>query len=249
MTKPAKGLISRRSALPLWHQLREILEERIRSGDWPPGAHLPAELELQQSYGLSRTTVRQALRELEIEGLVTRYRGRGTFVARPKLTHGPEARTSLSRSLLEQGLQPSWQLLSHGLSEAPEDVALRLSLARGVRAYSVRRLRCANETPIGHHTAFVAPQFATRIQEAALTSGGSLDYLSNESVVHSAHAGRLIDAIPAGELDVLLLGCEPGAPLLRIRRLLVATDGTPIEDLTAVYRGDRFQYRLGTVIK
>lgn len=244
-TKPAKSLISRRSPQPMWHQLKELLVARIQSGEWRPGDLVPPELELQNAYKLSRTTVRQALRELELDGMVTRYRGRGTFVARPKLTHGPEPHDGLSRSLVEQGLRPSWNLLWHGFAAVPEDEAARLGVAPGSQVYCVRRLRLANDEPLGYHLAWVAPPFTDGIDETALEEGGSLDYLRREGRVHGAHAERILEAVPAGDTEVLLLGVEHGAPLFRIRRLLVASDGTPIESLSAWYRGDRFQYRVG----
>jgi GntR family transcriptional regulator len=111
--------------------------------------------------------------------------------------------------------------------------------------YCVRRLRCANDEPIGYHLAYVAPEAAEGIDEAALTTGGSLDYLRREGRIHGARAERILEAVPAGDTEMLLLGVEKGAPLLRIRRLLVAPDGRAVESLDAVYRGDRFQYRLG----
>ena len=60
--------IQRESPTPLYHQLKVLLSERIASGEWPPGHMLPTEEQLQEQYEISRTTVRQALKELEIEG-------------------------------------------------------------------------------------------------------------------------------------------------------------------------------------
>ena len=80
-----EAMLERSSPLPLYHQLKEILSTKIRRGEWKAGDLIPGEQELQSTYALSRTTARQALRELELDGVLTRHRGRGTFVARPKL--------------------------------------------------------------------------------------------------------------------------------------------------------------------
>ena len=91
--------IERGSPLPLYHQLKQVLLERITRGEFRPGVPLPGDHELVHSYRLSRTTVRQALRKLELTGVITRQRGRGTFLAGPKLRHGPGAGAILDEEL------------------------------------------------------------------------------------------------------------------------------------------------------
>ena len=83
--------VDRSSPLPLHYQLKQHLLEKIESGEWKPNDLIPSEQEMQTSFGLSRITVRQALSDLVYEGLLIRERGRGTFVAPPKMTHSPEA--------------------------------------------------------------------------------------------------------------------------------------------------------------
>ena len=82
--------IERESPIPLYYQLKQLLVERIKHNELQPGDIFPTEEQLQKKYQLSRTTVRQALKELEIEGLISRHRGRGTFVSRPKISHSSE---------------------------------------------------------------------------------------------------------------------------------------------------------------
>src|SRR5262245_44724335 len=73
--------------VPLYHQLRELLTEKIESGEWMPGHQLPGENQLTAEFGVSRFTVRQALGLLERQGVVERRHGKGSFVARPKYVH------------------------------------------------------------------------------------------------------------------------------------------------------------------
>src|SRR5690606_14843251 len=80
-------MLQRSSPVPLYQQLKLLLADRIQRGVWKPGELIPGEHELQAIHRLSRTTVRQALQELEREGYVTRHRGRGTFVAQPGAVH------------------------------------------------------------------------------------------------------------------------------------------------------------------
>ncbi len=236
--------IKRDSPIPLYFQLRSLLSERIVSGEWQPGDMLPTEEQLQEQYALSRTTVRQALKELEIEGLITRFRGRGTFVAKPKYSHSPEPHFSLTDMLLQQGATPGWRVLSSGTAPAPEDVAERLQVEPDTPLFFLQRLRLADGEPIGYHMAYVSPVVSTAVDDSKLAEGGSLHYLSGADLLKGSYADRVIEAIAASEHVAHLLQIDVGSPLLLIRRLVMAETGTPLEDLRAMYRGDRFQYHI-----
>src|SRR5207253_280318 len=79
-----RSTIDRRSPVPFYFQLKTLLERDIRSRYLLPGERLPSEPSLCRHFGVSRSTVRQALAELELDGLVHRERGRGTFVREPE---------------------------------------------------------------------------------------------------------------------------------------------------------------------
>ena len=83
----AGGQVDRASFVPMYYQLQELMKEQIESGAWPPGGLLPSEPELARTFGVSRAVVRQALAILEDDHQIVRIRGRGTFVAHPKMIH------------------------------------------------------------------------------------------------------------------------------------------------------------------
>lgn len=236
--------IERESPTPLYHQLKELLGSRIANGEWQPGDMLPTEEQLQEQYEVSRTTVRQALKVLELEGLISRQRGRGTFVSRPKLSHSAEPHFRLIDTLLQQGVQPGWQLLSAEWVPSSQEVAEQLQLDPGTPVFRLCRLRLANEEPIGYHVAFASPAVATAIDKQRLDSGGSLDYLRGNDALDGSHADRILEAIPAAEEAAAQLDVEIGAPMLQIRRQVFSRSGDLIEILCAVYRGDRLQYHV-----
>ncbi len=240
------GEVRRDSPLPLYHQLKLILVRRIERGEWRPGDLIPGEQDLQDMYKISRTTVRQALRELELEGLVTRYRGRGTFVARPKLSHGPRPGDNLVDFLRARGMTPGWRVLSVERVLAPDDVATALELPARATVTRIRRLRLADDQAIGYQEAHVAPLVKGPFLSETLTTGGSLDYLRAKGVIDRSHLERVLEAIPADPELSALLEVQLGAPLLRIRRVLYSADAKPIEVMEGTYRGDRFQYRVST---
>lgn len=236
--------LERESPIPLYYQLKQLLTARIASSEWQPGDMLPTEEQLGEQYDLSRTTIRQALRELELEGQISRHRGRGTFVSKPKLRHSPDPGFSLTAYLLQQGIQPGWRVLSFGWIPASQEVADKLSVAPGTSIYRLRRLRLANGEPIGYHIAHVVPSVAEFIEEKQLDQGGSLDYLRKSGRLNNAYANRSIESILASQETGKLLGVADGSPILMIKRRVFNESGEPVEDFLAMYRGDRFQYRV-----
>ena len=117
-------------------QLAEMLAELA------PGEALPAERALAESFSTSRTTVRQALGELTVEGRLVRLQGRGTFAALPKVAQ-PLQLTSYTEDMRRQGLTSRSRLLSVTHMRADEDLACRLDVRRGARVLRVERLRLA----------------------------------------------------------------------------------------------------------
>jgi len=236
--------IERESPIPLYYQLRQLLAERITTGEWQPGDMLPTEEQLQEQYGLSRTTVRQALKELEYEGLITRHRGRGTFVSQPKISHSPDPHFNLTAYLSEQGMRPGWRVISAGWVPTSAEVTERLAVAAGMQVYQLRRLRLANDEPIGYHIAHVIPALGKAVDNDRLNQGGSLDYLRATGQLDESYANRTIEAILASDDVARHLNIARGSPILMIRRRVFNPSGVAVEDMRALYRGDRFQYRV-----
>lgn len=237
-------VLDRESPIPLYFQLKQLLLEKIEQAEWRPGDLIPSEQELQDNYGLSRTTVRQTLSELVNEGRLDRQRGRGTFVTKPKFTHDPSNRLGATDYLRQQGIEPGWRLLDAAWIAPVEDVNEKLHLPAAAELFCIRRLRLANGEPIGYHIAYLPPLVAAQINQSALEEGGSLRYLRNVPQMHNSKAARTIEATAATKLEVEWLDMKPGDPVLQIERLLTAEDGTPLELLWASYRGDRFKYQV-----
>ncbi len=244
MTTRTRLVIDRQSPIPLHYQLRQYLLAKIESGEWQPGDLIPSELELQETYGISRTTVRQTLSELVFEGRLVRQRGRGTFVASDKFAHNPRNHQGLTYRLEEQGMKAGWRVLDERLVTAPAVVREALRLNGKVQVLRLRRLRLADAEPIGLHTAYLPESVAAQINRAALSEGESLRYLSHLPQMQGSRAHRTIEAVAATPADAKLLGVKPGSPILQIERVIVAAEGTPLEYLQARYRGDRFKYQI-----
>jgi GntR family transcriptional regulator len=230
-------MLQRSSPLPLYQQLTQLLAQRIERGDWKPGDLIPGEHELQELYQLSRTTVRQAVQDLERAGLVTRHRGRGTFVAEPRTTY----RVGVSESLLRQGIQPGWRVLVAEPRSATPVVAARLQISPGAPVFYSLRLRLADTCPIGQLEAHVPAGLTGELDLDLLAVGGSLDYLRARGLLRRSRTTRTLTAAAADALAAARLDITIGAPVLHILRLVNGADGRPVEDCCATYRGDRFR--------
>ncbi len=235
--------VDRSSPMPLYFQLKQLLLEKITSHAWKPGDLVASEQELQTSHQLSRTTVRQALTELVAEGRLVRQRGRGTFVAQPKFQRSPRHR-GISQFLTEQGHIPALKVVDAEFVTPPAVVREALQLIGEQRAYRIRRVRLADDLPIGILSTYIAESVMKQIDLEALSAGESLNYLSKLPQMRQTHIQRAIEAVPARDEEARLLKVRKGAPMLLIERTVSGVDGAPIEFMRAIYRGDRLKYQV-----
>jgi len=236
--------IDRSSPVPLYFQLKQLLLGKIQGGEWTPGTLIPSELELQETYSLSRTTVRQTLSELVNEGYLTRQRGRGTFITQPKIAYDPSRGIQINEYMDEYGVELGWRLLEQGWMNASQQVAEALQLRAGSRIFCLQRLRLAGQEVIGYHLAYTPERIAARVDASKLTVGDSLNYLNG--VIKDVRIARTLEATLAQDRDRKLLSVERGSPILQMDRLVIGSDDTVLEYLYARFRGDRFKYKITT---
>jgi GntR family transcriptional regulator len=204
-----------------------------------PGTMLPTERELADTYGTSRTTVRQALTELVGEGRLDRVQGRGTFVAEPKLVHLRQL-TSFSEDLGARDTRS--ELID--LTDEPADAAAaaHLELPLGAIVQRIERVRWVGEEPLAHETARLPAEIA--VTAAELAEHGSL-YRTLRERRHLTIAGAddEVETALATPEEAALLGTEVGQPLLVVHRTAWDERGRIVEWTRSVFRGDRFRFQ------
>src|SRR2546423_106504 len=128
--------IYRNSPLPRYYQLKEIMRERVRAGEWHPGDLIPSERELGEKYGISRMTARQAITDLVNEGLFYREQGKGTFVSQHKITQQLIRLTGFTEDIRARGQRPSTKVISAamqaGLAGSEEAQLLKIPVGSPV---------------------------------------------------------------------------------------------------------------------
>lgn len=239
-----KGLAKpdRRRGMPLWHQAEQALRAMIESGEWPTGSQIPNEDKLSAMLGISRITVRHALRNLEEAGLLRREHGRGTFVRSATLVAGARGLTSFTQEMATLGLVVGTKVLEAELIPAPAEIADALDLPLGETLVKLRRLRLGNNLPIGIQTAHLpAGRVPGLIEEAAgITSLYETLRSRYDIAPVEAHEVYRVGRVTAE--DAALIGQPAGTPAFTVER--VAYDaGGPFEFTLSTMRADRYEIR------
>ncbi len=228
------------SPVPLYSQLKEVLRARILDGTYPVEVRMPSESELGATFGVSRITVRQALGDLQKEGLIFKIHGKGTFVAKPKAFQNVSTLQGLAESMTQMGYEVINRLHSVKHLPASSRVAERLQLEEGAPVTEIKRVRLVNREPIS----LEIEHLGLRLEKADLVTRDIFLILENDCAIALGHADLAIDAILADADLTRALQVEEGAPIMRIERLTHDAAGTPLDFEYLYYRGDAFQYRL-----
>src|SRR5690606_4704378 len=156
------------SSVPLYGQLKELLRERILDGTYPPLSRMPSENELGRAFGVSRITVRQALGDLQKEGLIFKIHGKGTFVAKPKAFQNVSTLQGLAESMSQMGHEVINRL--HGLRHLAASArgAARLGLEEGAPVTEVMRVRLVNREPVSLEVTYVPRAIGEKLEKADL---------------------------------------------------------------------------------
>jgi GntR family transcriptional regulator len=230
-------------AEPLYARIRHALRAEILEGQLAPGGRLPSESELGERFGASRITVRQALAELQREGLIYTLHGKGSFVARPKAFQNVTALRGFAEQMGEMGYEVLNQLVSLEDKTADAHLAATLRLSPGDAVTEIRRVRLLNREPVSLEVTWVPQALGRRLAQADLVTRDIFLILENDCGVALGHADLTIDAVQADEASAQALRVAVGAPLLRIERLTHDSQGRPVDYEFLYFRGDTFQYR------
>ncbi|MCL6549866.1 MAG: GntR family transcriptional regulator [Acidothermus cellulolyticus] len=207
----------------------------------PAGSPVPPERTLSAQFGTSRTTVRQALQELVLEGRLERIQGKGTFVAKPKVAQLLQL-TSYTEDMRAQGLEPTSRLLDVGYIPADEVLADRLAVRPRTRVLRIERLRLANGEPMAIEVTHLPAQRFPGLRRQLTKYASLYTALAERYGVHLLEAEETIETVPAPPREAHLLGTDVGLPLLLLSRHSLDEEGRPVEFVRSFYRGDRYKF-------
>ncbi|MEA2418874.1 MAG: GntR family transcriptional regulator, N-acetylglucosamine utilization regulator [Thermoleophilaceae bacterium] len=250
---PALGGLSvrRDSAIPYYEQLKQVLVSQLASGEYQPGDSLPSEHELCDTYGVSRTVVRQALGDMVNDGLLYRMRGKGTFVAKPKLREQfIESTVGFFEDLTSRGHVVESRVISCERVQPSAQVADALELAEGMPCIELIRLRSVNHEVVAFTKSYlplISDRFFEDLRATDLARVSLYRYLEERWGVLIESGHRSLEATVATGLLAQLLEIHTGAPVLAIESIGRDADERVVEYFQAWHRGDRTRLEMDVV--
>jgi GntR family transcriptional regulator len=240
--------IDRRSFVPLYYQLAQILRGQIRLGALSAGKDLPSERDLMKEYALSRNTVRQALDQLESEGLIVRTHGSGTRVASLSSSYPYFLQTFFENRdlLMRAGYAPSVEILSTMLVNPPEPARLALSLDHGISVTQKELLFFADGRPAMYTLDYMLPSISGEY-DMSLDDTGFLNYLDKASGTRVDYVAVALTPVEASGVIASHFNCIPGSPLILMEEtFLDETQSVPIAFSMNYFNRELISFRLLT---
>ncbi|GAB3838470.1 GntR family transcriptional regulator [Kribbella italica] len=239
-TQAGNGAGAKGTRQTKYQELRQLL--RVELSKLLPHDPLPSERELMATYGVSRMTVRQALRLLTDDGLVYRVHGSGTFVADPTTVVKSLRLTSFSEDISARRMTPGSRLLTHERLEADAGIAQDLNLPPGDPVLHLERLRTADGVPMCLENVWLPAALLPDLDDRVL--GDSLYQLLDEAGSAPDRADQHIRATVLNTREAELLGVPPYSAALLMTRITYDTAGRAIERARGLYRADRYDVQV-----
>ncbi|WP_377297074.1 GntR family transcriptional regulator [Rhizobium sp. SGZ-381] len=236
------------SPTPLYHRVYAVMRERITKGYYPSDVPVPSEAELSESFSVSRITVRRAMEMLTAEGLVTRTRGRGTFVNdRNRGNQFNRAVVSNINGLFSYlnavGQSTRLKVISLDLGEAPPRICAQMGVPPTTPLVRAVRVRSLDKRPYSLSIAYLLPEIGETLKRQDLATTNMIDLVQQAGAsveqVEQTLTATLADDYAAKHLEIPV-----GAPLMLVNRVFFNADLKPFYVAEIFYCADRYEYRV-----
>jgi len=247
--------IDKSSFTPLYHQIANILREEILKGRYKPNELLPSESQLMRQYSVSRGTVRDAIKLLLSEGLLTRHRGKGTLVTLPKIEQNLIKLMSFTELMQSQGKVPRAKVIrveSHQPTSRTaklmrlDQIAELLKVKADDKILFVERLRLGDEEPLVLERSYFPEQLCHGLLDYDLEAQSIYTVMEEKLGITLGYAEQSIEAAVANSTESMILGIKIGSPMLLVKRLAYTVEGVPIEYAEDLHRGDRLKFSISS---
>jgi GntR family transcriptional regulator len=210
-------------------RVRDDLLSRISTGRIPPGSKLPPEPELAEEMGVSRPTLREALRSLEEDGFVTRTRGAGTYAThRPRLRNNLDVNFGVTEAIRAAGMEPGTSQGAVHTDGAADDEAASLDLHPGDPVVRLERVRTADGAPVVLSVDVVSAARVAATELSSMPLDGSVYELFERHGTPVEHGVVTVEPARADRGLAKRLGVKSGASLLYLRQIDYGREGEPL---------------------
>jgi GntR family transcriptional regulator len=237
-------VIDKTNPLPYYQQLADLLRREISDQEEQDEVYqLPSENELAERHGITRATVRHALDVLEQDGWIYREKGRGSFAAIRRVEHELTQLVSTTEDMRRRGWPLTTQVVSLEQTPSAPYVAHVLELPESTPIYELCRLRLVDDEPLSLQTAYLPIALCPELEENDLTA--SLYRLLETRYGLRLWVGQeVLRARCAVPHEAELLRIKENMPVMYMERVTYAANGAAVEYLEAVWRGDRYDFKV-----
>jgi len=220
----------------------EQIKEMIKNGELEPGERLPSETVFAKNLGVSRNTLREALRILEEENIIIRKHGVGTFVNRkPIFSSGIEELFSITDMIEREGKEPGTEIHFTGYVDPHSDDIKELNLKENEQVFLVKRVRTASETPLVY--------CIDKIPANLLAKGYKLN---QESILSSLEEAGITISYAEAQINTLgyheeiseIMNCDQNTPLLILRQIHYDVDNRPVLSSINFFKSDQISFNV-----
>jgi GntR family transcriptional regulator len=229
--------------LPLYAQVEDVLVERITSGALPVGTQLPPEEELIREFGVSRTTIRMTIQNLVRQGLVEIRRGRGTFVASPRMIQELSELTGFVEDMRVLGRTPTARVLRREIVPAAPIVAEKLVVAVATPVVRIQRVRLSDGVPLSFDETYLPEDIGRRVMADDLTREPIFTLLEERYDTPLVEAEYVLEATAAESAVANALEVAVGSPIFLIERTSYTSGLRAVDYERLHYRGDHIRFR------
>lgn len=234
-----EGKIDKSVPIPLYYQLKELIMEEIRKGNYNSGDVIPTEKNISDFFQISRTTVRQAITELVQEGWLYRVKSKGTYVAQKKIQQDFMQKLETYEDQMKRlGVVPHTEVLEFRVVYAPHVVAEKLQVPEKSEVIYLYRKRFADEIPIVLVETYLPLEDCEFLLDRDMQNESLYKNLSRTEITRIYCVKRVVEAVEASTNDVKLLNIKKGKPVQKFETIGFNVFGKPIEYSIARYRGD-----------
>ncbi len=241
-------VIERGSPVPYYFQLSTYIEERIKSQAWLAGQLLPSEQEFCETFGISRTVVRQAMADLERKGMITKHNGKRSTVAHAKYEGGlMQNLRGFYEDANARGQKPSTRVLDLRIVPPDVEVAQALKIPQREPVVMLNRLRFLDGEPEVLVVTYLPERKCPGLVHEDFTNQSLYELLARKYGLVISQGFRTIEAIALDRADAKLLQVRTGSPAVLLKSIGLVEDGTPLEYFISKHRGDRSQFQVRLV--
>ncbi|MGJ7910381.1 GntR family transcriptional regulator [Neobacillus sp. LXY-1] len=234
-------MIDKKSRIPLYAQLIDIILHKINSGELKEHDKLPSERELCDQFDISRTTIRQAMIELEKEGYIYKEHGKGSFVSPTTFTQSLVKMYSFTEEMEKLGKHPRAVMINFAIKQVFGKATAILLLDEGEEVFEMSRLRLVDEEPIIFETSYLPVKYFPNLSENDFKEKAMYQLFLSKYNYRISKAKENFRAVNMSEEEAAYLHEKVGSAALRIERVAFS-DGRAIEYTFSVARGNKYEY-------